>query len=559
MQRTVCYLLFLLFCWSCQPRANQPDSRKIVVLTFDDAVKSHYTYVAPLLQEMGFGATFFISYRWMQDTTNFMNWDQVAELYKMGFEIGNHTWSHLDFSLPENVSRLEGDIGLIDLPMKWQGIPKPVSFAYTGNFFGPKTVEKLQNLGYKYARRGMQPEVEYGEMNPGPLYDPAVHHPLLIPSAGDAYPDWTLEHFKTVVDRAGDGKIAVLQFHGVPDTVHEWVTTDPELFAKCMQYLKQEGFEVNAMKDLEEFIPESLPEDPMMEYIHTSDQEKMENLPPEITATRQSLEYWAQNMFMNHGYSIEEAQLVTDLTVKELNELKASITKVTSGATSKMKDYLKILPYPGGRHPRIGFLDGALDPQRGTKFSVFLPDNPSNYLVVDLPEAIFSNLGLTFLAHRHFPTIWDHQYTFIDNVDWQVNDDGSLENTWTLPNNISFGAIAKTDKNSVDMELWLHNGTAERLDSLKTQVCVMLKGTKDFRDLTNDNKKFSANTAAVKSKDSDHWILTSWERTFNPWGNPDVPCLHTDPQFEDCAPGDTVRLKGKLWFYEGDNVEQFMK
>jgi hypothetical protein len=134
-----------------------------------------------------------------------------------------------------------------------------------------------------------------------------------------------------------------------------------------------------------------------------------------------------------------------------------------------------------------------------------------------------------------------------------------LENTWILPNNISFGAMAKADKNSVDMELWLYNGTAKQLDSLKTQVCVMLKGADGYTELTNDNKKFAPNTAAAKSNNSDQWILTRWERTFNPWGNPDVPCIHTDPQFEDCAPGDTVKLKGKLWFYEGDNVEQFME
>ena len=31
---------------------------------------------------------------------------------------------------------------------------------------------------------------------------------------------------------------------------------------------------------------------------------------------------------------------------------------------------------------------------------------PTSYVVVDIPEAIWSNLGLTFLAHTHVPTIW---------------------------------------------------------------------------------------------------------------------------------------------------------
>jgi len=52
------------------PVQKIPD--KLIVLTFDDAVKSHRTFVAPLLKELGFGATFFITHKWMEDRTNFM-------------------------------------------------------------------------------------------------------------------------------------------------------------------------------------------------------------------------------------------------------------------------------------------------------------------------------------------------------------------------------------------------------------------------------------------------------------------------------------------------------
>ena len=541
MQRILFCLLTLVIIGSCKPAEDEAEDRHLVVLTFDDAVKSHYTFVAPLLKELGFGATFFVSQKWMSDTVNFMNWEEIGALHQMGFEIGNHSWSHVDFSLPEHVARLEGELGLIDFQLRQQHVPKPISFAYCGNGFGPGAVRKLQEMGYRFARRGMQPEVSYGDITPGPLYRPDQHHPLLIPSAGDAYPDWDFDHFKEVVDRVEPGKIAVLQFHGVPDQAHPWVTTDPGLFKEYMQYLKERNFEVIALRDLKEFIPAKLPDDPMLGYTHSNSQQDLNKLPVEMAATRENLGFWMQTM-REHGYSGEEIQLVTGLPDS------IAVTNPHSHPHS-------ILPYPGGRHPRIGFLDGALDPMRGTKFSYFLPDDPSQYLVIDLPEAIFSNLGLTFLAHRHIPTIWDYQNVFIDNVDWQVNEDGSLENTWTLPNRISFGAHAMVVDNGVNMKLWLYNGTNSPLDGLKTQVCVMLKGAHDYNDLTNDNKRFSENTAAVKSSTSNPWILTSWERTFNPWGNADVPCIHTDPMFEACEPGDTVRLAGKLWFYEGVDLE----
>src|SRR6185369_14093258 len=77
--------------------ASEPIPSKTVVLTFDDAVKSHLEIVAPLLKEYGFGATFFISHAWMNDREYFMSWEEAAKLHQMGFEIGNHSWTHAGF------------------------------------------------------------------------------------------------------------------------------------------------------------------------------------------------------------------------------------------------------------------------------------------------------------------------------------------------------------------------------------------------------------------------------------------------------------------------------
>jgi len=96
---------------------------KLVVLTFDDAVKSHRVIVAPLLKDLGFGATFFITHRWMTDRQNFMNWQDVKEIYEMGFEIGNHSWTHDGFSIPRNADRLAGELALIEFELKRVGIP----------------------------------------------------------------------------------------------------------------------------------------------------------------------------------------------------------------------------------------------------------------------------------------------------------------------------------------------------------------------------------------------------------------------------------------------------
>lgn len=247
------------------PAAPAPVPDKTVVLTLDDAVKSQIQFVAPLLEQLGFKATFFISYKWMDDQDHFLSWDEVADLHKRGFEIGNHTWTHSPFDQPDKAADLGRELQMIDDALAKVGVPKPVSFGWPGDNFGPEALAQLQAHGIRFARRGMQPEVPYGEVQVGPLLDVTRNHPLLIPTTGDAYPGWTLEHFKKVVSGAKDGKIVVLQFHGVPDIVHPWVNTPQDMFRQYMLYLKQNGYRVIALRDLQPYFDWArLPDDPML-------------------------------------------------------------------------------------------------------------------------------------------------------------------------------------------------------------------------------------------------------------------------------------------------------
>jgi peptidoglycan/xylan/chitin deacetylase (PgdA/CDA1 family) len=238
---------------------------KTVVLTLDDAVRSQIVFVAPLLEQLGFKATFFISQAWMDDKQHFLSWEDVAELHQRGFEIGNHTWTHSSFEKPDEAAKLGRELQMVDDALARVGVPKPISFAWPGDNFGPEALAELQAHGIRLARRGMQPEVPYGEMQVGPLFDVNKNHPLLIPTTGDAYPNWTLGHFKDVVAGAKNGKIVVLQFHGVPDIVHPWVNTPPSMFRQYMVYLKQNGYHVIALRDLMPYMNFShLPEDLML-------------------------------------------------------------------------------------------------------------------------------------------------------------------------------------------------------------------------------------------------------------------------------------------------------
>jgi len=230
---------------------------KLIVLTFDDSVASHYTVARPLLKRYGFGASFFITegFSFRTNKKDYMTWEQIAELHRDGFDIGNHTRDHLAITA-KTVARLADQLDTIDSRCREHGIPKPVTFAWPGNAFHTNALPVLQQAGIRFARRGGEPEVPY-QKGGGVAYEPGVDHPLLIPTAGDARPDWTLEHLQRAAAMARNGRIAVLQFHGVPEGEHPWVNTPRERFEEYMAWLHREGFKVISLRDLSRYVDQT--------------------------------------------------------------------------------------------------------------------------------------------------------------------------------------------------------------------------------------------------------------------------------------------------------------
>ncbi len=225
--------------------AVEPAAERLVVLTFDDSVASHATFVAPLLKKHGFGATFFITegFEFLVDKEHYMTWEQIKALDTDGFEIGNHTRKHAGVA-KQKPEQLVADVEYIEQQCAKYGIPKPVSFCYPGYQTSEPAVKLLRERGYQFARAGG-----------ARAYDPATDDPLTLPQAFDGKPASTLEQFKAAVAQAKNGKIAVMTFHGVPDIKHPHVNTDPAKFETYMQHLKDEGCKVIALRDLPKHLP----------------------------------------------------------------------------------------------------------------------------------------------------------------------------------------------------------------------------------------------------------------------------------------------------------------
>ncbi|MBR1779911.1 MAG: polysaccharide deacetylase family protein [Oscillospiraceae bacterium] len=248
-----------------QEPLKKPIPSNLCVLCFDDALKSQYDVALPVLKELGFNATFFITEmqetprdRPFEDKSVYMTWEQIKEIEDAGFELGNHSLHHVfgsqnmgrDFNL-EQIRGMEAEF-------EAHGLKKPVTYAYPSGISNPEVVACARACGYRWGR-GNQEKGKEG-IRGMTYYDPHQDSPLAICNFGD--PDFYSEEFlrRRIADTP-EGMIFGLTYHGVSDA--EWL--GPCSFRRQMEVLREMGTRVISMAQLEEFI------DPEKAYQYTID------------------------------------------------------------------------------------------------------------------------------------------------------------------------------------------------------------------------------------------------------------------------------------------------
>ena len=85
--------------------------KKLVVLAFDDSLKSQYIFAKPILDKYGFKGTFFTVCNYVgRNNDSKMNWTQIKTLQKGGHDIESHTMNHKHLSKLSD-SELQFEIG----------------------------------------------------------------------------------------------------------------------------------------------------------------------------------------------------------------------------------------------------------------------------------------------------------------------------------------------------------------------------------------------------------------------------------------------------------------
>lgn len=129
--------------------SGDPLPKKTMVITIDDGRVDGYTNAFPILQRLGFVATYYVI-TGRVDRNRYLSVSQLQEMAASGMEIANHTVSHTDVS-KRSAAFITNQVQVAqDQLTAWLGAP-PTTFAYP---FGqhPKLLERaVANAGLKLA------------------------------------------------------------------------------------------------------------------------------------------------------------------------------------------------------------------------------------------------------------------------------------------------------------------------------------------------------------------------------------------------------------------------
>ena len=129
--------------------SNNKKKRKLL-LTIDDGLLSFYKKAWPILREKKIPFILFVNTREV-GSFNYMNWDQILELYKNDFvEIGNHSHSHEYLADKDNETIKDDILKSIEIFKSKLGTNSKF-FSYPFGEYSLSFKKIIKDLGFKYA------------------------------------------------------------------------------------------------------------------------------------------------------------------------------------------------------------------------------------------------------------------------------------------------------------------------------------------------------------------------------------------------------------------------
>jgi peptidoglycan/xylan/chitin deacetylase (PgdA/CDA1 family) len=256
-------------------------SNKVVMINFDDGLKSQLIYAKPILDKYGFKASFFIICGRVGTERSSMNWQDIAELKKNGMDIESHSMTHTNLNrLSTNALKFE--IGGSKQCFANHGYNTPI-FGYPFNLGSnnPSVLEmvaKYYNIGRSGSDRLMflnckgyskdtqtdcRTYLPNGMLTHANRYDirsASFHH---VNNYHNFTPQEMFRVFLQIVNGPtpynSNGRInaiPIIVYHNITNSIRDYTipshasSTTLDLFAQEMKYLHNNGFRVLLLNQL---------------------------------------------------------------------------------------------------------------------------------------------------------------------------------------------------------------------------------------------------------------------------------------------------------------------
>jgi peptidoglycan/xylan/chitin deacetylase (PgdA/CDA1 family) len=118
-----------------------PLPAKPIVLTFDDGYLDNYTNAFPIMQQEGHVGVMF-PYLNKVGTANSLTWEHLVEFSRAGWEIGNHSKTHMDLTLASQ-SQLDREITFANEAFEENVGIDIISFCYPAGRYNQEIIDFL--------------------------------------------------------------------------------------------------------------------------------------------------------------------------------------------------------------------------------------------------------------------------------------------------------------------------------------------------------------------------------------------------------------------------------
>lgn len=127
--------------------ALQSFDAKSVCITFDDGCETDLLSAAPLLKELGFGATSYVTVNFL-NKHGYMTHGQVRELHALGVEIGCHSQTHAYLTDVDDAHLREETAGAKDRLEQIAGVPVD-HFSCPGGRWDRRVVNAVKQANFR--------------------------------------------------------------------------------------------------------------------------------------------------------------------------------------------------------------------------------------------------------------------------------------------------------------------------------------------------------------------------------------------------------------------------